>query len=245
MLLRLGANPNGIGLLPGVKDRSRKDFLTRPLDILLNNDTNRMWRRNWQSAAPILYRCVKPLIEHGASTSPAPYASDPIRILLDNIWRFLCPVARHAAKVGKKGQTTISQLLDALLTTEVDIRPLDKLCDIVVDANPEYTRRSKGLRGKERLVRLLRQRKDALPLSFYWKSRDLWVFKAKRRHPKYDHINDQWVLSKRQHGHSRYIYYEHESESDDSSESDDYSESDDDDEEYEDEEHGDEERELE
>lgn len=42
MLLRLGANPNGIGLLPGVKDRSRKDFLTRPLDILLNNDTNRM-----------------------------------------------------------------------------------------------------------------------------------------------------------------------------------------------------------
>lgn len=71
------------------------------------------------------------------------------------------------------------------------------------------------------------------------------MFKAKRRHPKYDHINDQWVLSKRQHGHSRYIYYEHESESDDSSESDDYSESDDDDEEYEDEEHGDEERELE
>ncbi|KAI4863521.1 hypothetical protein F4820DRAFT_426619 [Hypoxylon rubiginosum] len=171
-LLRLGANPNGIGLIKGTVDDDHGK-LSRPLDILLNNRKKSPWRRNWQDVAPKMYECVKLLIEYGASTAPAPFAGDPIRILLDNIWRLVCPVARRAAGVGKDGPATISQLLDALLT--VNIRPLDELCDLVVDTNPEYSRRSKGLRGNERLVRLLGQRKN-LPLKFQWKNRDNWIF---------------------------------------------------------------------
>ncbi|XXH03294.1 hypothetical protein Hte_009692 [Hypoxylon texense] len=166
VLLRLGANPNGIGPVKGQKGHWR---LTRPLDFLLCGGYGSPWRSYWKHAADRMYRCVKLLIDSGASTARAPIAGDPIRLLLDNTWRLLCPVARRAAGVGLYRETTISQLLDALLT--VNIQPLDKLCDVVVDTNPEYLRRSNGLRGRERLVRLLGQRKN-LPLIFRWHARD-------------------------------------------------------------------------
>lgn len=196
--LRLGANPNGVGRLAGQpkitytcgrKNHGRSNVLTRPLDILLDNHKKTLWRLNWQDSASIMYRNIKILIEHGASTSRARFSGDPVRILLDNIWRLLCPVAWSSICFDSSDDVTVQDLLNALL--KQDIRPLDKLCDVVIDANPEYSRRSRGLRGKERLIMLLAQRRN-LPVKFNFKRHETWLFRDYRRRTTYDGNEDVW-----------------------------------------------------
>ncbi|KAI1136248.1 hypothetical protein F5Y05DRAFT_392093 [Hypoxylon sp. FL0543] len=157
LFLRLGANPNGVE-----KETDGTNF-TRPIEILLDSEDPWILRR-WPVVASDLYRCAKALVEHGASMSSPPVAARVIQKLLDHIWRALCPCARVAAGVGR-GDVSSDRLLEALLT--VDIEPFDKLFDMVVDGHPKYRRRTKGLRGKQRLVKLLSQRK-ALKVDFRW-----------------------------------------------------------------------------
>ncbi|KAI0842381.1 hypothetical protein F5Y06DRAFT_305940 [Hypoxylon sp. FL0890] len=170
-LLQLGANANGVGK---EKLGTANPRLTRPIDILLKSG---LWRhRNWHEVGTVMYRCIKALLEHGASTCKARFAAHPIQKLLDNIWILLCPCARVAAGVGESDEASLDQLLEALLT--VDIRPFDKLCDMVVDADASYSAMAEGLRGKQRLAKLLSQQKNP-PLRFNWKERDYWVFSGK------------------------------------------------------------------
>ncbi|KAI1078631.1 hypothetical protein F5B20DRAFT_546763 [Whalleya microplaca] len=164
-LLRLGANPNGVGEIAGIitlkNNLKGKRALTRPIDVLLRS---KAWAKRRCVTSGRMLRCFKALIDHGASTAPARFAGDPILALLKKIWRQLCPMARRAAGVGSRGLVTIDVLLEALPT--VDIRSFGELCDVVVDANPTYCARAEGCRGQERLIQLLRQRKE--PVRFRW-----------------------------------------------------------------------------
>ncbi|KAI0012204.1 hypothetical protein F4779DRAFT_634746 [Xylariaceae sp. FL0662B] len=172
--LARGANPNGIGPVTD-KTRERIKLLSRPLDHLIESFSWQVYDF-YDYEATKLRDCIKALVDHGASTAPARFAGDPIRTLLDSIWRKLCPMARFAAKVGKKkkyvtGDGTekpvkLGKLLKAL--SNVDISPFDEICDIVVDASADYTARAPGLRGKERLLELLRQRGNKLRVWFRW-----------------------------------------------------------------------------
>ncbi|OTA70764.1 hypothetical protein K449DRAFT_19066 [Hypoxylon sp. EC38] len=160
-LLELGANPNGV------------KGMMRPIDQLL---ASQAWKNNWPKVATTMYRCFKALIEHGAAITREPGKGEgihPIQKLLHCIWRVLCPCARVAARAGKGRRVTIERLLNALL--KVDIEPFDKLCDVVVDANQEYAAKAKGLRGKQRLVKLLRGEQN-LPVKFEWNPFDLSAF---------------------------------------------------------------------
>ncbi|OTA90397.1 hypothetical protein M434DRAFT_398025 [Hypoxylon sp. CO27-5] len=142
----------------------------RPIDQLL---ASQAWENNWTQTTTAMYRCFKALIEHGATITREPGKGDPIQKLLHCIWRVLCPRARVAARVGKGRRVTIERLLNALL--KVDIEPFDKLCDVVVDTNQEYAAKAKGLRGKQRLVKLLRGEQN-LPVKFEWNPFDFSAF---------------------------------------------------------------------
>ncbi|KAI6086807.1 hypothetical protein F4821DRAFT_237505, partial [Hypoxylon rubiginosum] len=141
-LLKLGADPNVV---------NKSDREERAIEILL---TANKWRQgNWRRVSRAMYKAIKLLIEHGATTSPRPRAWNLVDMVLRRIWRLICPVIRHAAGVGPEGKVTLERLLDVLLT--VDIRPLDKLCDVVLDSSTQHSDITEGLRGKERLAKIL------------------------------------------------------------------------------------------
>ncbi|KAI1408332.1 hypothetical protein F5Y13DRAFT_204870 [Hypoxylon sp. FL1857] len=172
-LLELGANPNGVKLELG-----EEIDVYRPIDILVSCwESMSMVGHKWRKIPQVLHRCLKALIEHGASTSESPVAGHPVKVLLEGIWRLLCPCARVAAGVAKRRNVTFDRLLEALST--VDIGPFEKLCDLVVDANPEYSAMAEGLRGKERLIKLLSQQEDRR-ITFKWGPIDDKIFRGKR-----------------------------------------------------------------
>ncbi|KAI1074632.1 hypothetical protein F5B20DRAFT_562964 [Whalleya microplaca] len=167
VLLALGANPNGLGPV-SVRTRYRREQLSRPIDFLLEESFADHWWRFKEDGMELLVKSAKLLIDHGATTAPARFAGDPVRTMLDRIWKTLCPLGRRAGNLGfeKYDDVTVEDILDGL--SDIDISPFDELCDIVADASPIYRDRTPGLRGKDRLFELLRQRGHKLQLWWRW-----------------------------------------------------------------------------
>ncbi|CAJ2504963.1 Uu.00g123570.m01.CDS01 [Anthostomella pinea] len=92
-LLRLGANPNG---LVDESKHGRKDP-RRPLDELLNSYRWTHFYDDWYTLGKRMYMYFKALLDQGATTSRARYSCDTVRVLVERIWRILCPVARRVA----------------------------------------------------------------------------------------------------------------------------------------------------
>ncbi|KAI6086802.1 hypothetical protein F4821DRAFT_259561 [Hypoxylon rubiginosum] len=178
-LLELGADPNMTSPSKYCEPiGSPNRDLGRPIDMLLDSDN---WQDdwlypNWRKVAQAQYKSIKALIEHGAEISLPPGVQgfkNPVQTFLENIWALLCPplkrvsiqkeednlrwdrlpVLRKVPLASEEDDVTVEQLLELLLA--VDIRPLDKLCDIVLDSTAEYSEFAKGLRGKERLHAIL------------------------------------------------------------------------------------------
>lgn len=186
-LLKLGADPNAtapsrfsLGVLC-VKARGdsllNKQGFMRPIDALLK-DAKKWKGKPWQAIARAMYKSIKLLVEHGAAMSTLPddqKSESPVYILLRRVWRLICPTLRHAAGVDEREHVTFDQLLEELST--VDIQPLDKLCDIVLDSSSEYSDISKGLRGKERLARILPHIEN-LQVKYKWTNIDRRCFSS-------------------------------------------------------------------
>ncbi|KAL7623537.1 hypothetical protein AAE478_007220 [Parahypoxylon ruwenzoriense] len=170
-LLRLGADPNGVEPVRKRKESEKLDGfvrwhqMTRPIDVRSSDLIS--LSPSWKTCAKNMYACIVPLIEHGASTSHMPHAGDPVKSLLRGVWRMILPRLKNALGIDTYDKSwTLEDFFEVLPRAEIDIGPLDELCDIVVDATPEYSAKAEGLRGKERMVVLFRQVEDIYPVEF-------------------------------------------------------------------------------
>ncbi|KAI1429895.1 hypothetical protein F5Y12DRAFT_343704 [Xylaria sp. FL1777] len=162
-LLAAGADPNG--------GPDRGPDMPTPISILFS--PGRFTLYSWMEAGPILLRCVKALVRHGASTTPHPHGTEFLMVVLITIWEKLCLVARHAAGFGTlthlSGPSHKRQLILAL--ERVETQPYDELCDILVDATPAWQELVPGARGNVRMLMLL----DRIPMEeFHFQPKSLY-----------------------------------------------------------------------
>ncbi|KAI8633037.1 hypothetical protein F5Y19DRAFT_490232 [Xylariaceae sp. FL1651] len=168
-LLRLGANPNGIGHFWLEQNHFNGSFRYRSPNLFLTLLFSPEWDvaswvpgRTSDAIGQKLILCFKSLLQYGAKTSIPLLNCDVFEVLLLNLWRVVGIQALDELRYTlprfsnnpQDGNQEVQSLLQAL--EQIEVHPWDELCDVVVDATPEWKKRAMGTSGKQRLLKLFR-----------------------------------------------------------------------------------------
>lgn len=161
-LLRLGANPNGIGA-PMV-------YIRVPVQVRYHSPNpilNLLFSTKWDMIAYAedgearsiglgFIECLEALLRYGATTSVLP-SGDVFDILLVRIWITLSLGILPAFRGYNKLQD-INHCIQKMFTIlgERNLSPWDQVCDRVAEVHPVWREKSGELRGRKRLLELLR-----------------------------------------------------------------------------------------
>jgi hypothetical protein len=167
-LLRLGANPNGLGrpwIRPVEGTRSKLDFYSpNPILALLFSHQPFESRDEIAVVGRRLLSCFDLLVRFGASM---PLDDDMCQHLLRRFWVLVCthmlqsqhnnprlqvtyrPYFQNAIGDPKEGADALFSVMET-----ADVAPWDELCDRIVELGPEWKEKAGESRGKGLLMKL-------------------------------------------------------------------------------------------